>query len=151
MSLSKSLGLLGFDQVIESYNNIIKRSDFIFNNVHGTFTHIHYDSLDDARVETIKAYKTLGKMVSRAKLLNDVELSNRALDYDFEYWEMQEIVIIISNLYNYIEIYNLCKRMNTNIKLKYEDIPFKNPSIEELQLLLLEAIESFTKESMKRI
>ena len=144
------MSLLGFDQVIESYNNIIKRSDFTFNTVQGTFTHINY-SLHDGKDETIKAYKTLGKMISRVKLLNDVELSNRALDYDFEYWDMPEIVIIISNLYNYIEIYNLCKRMNTDTKLKYEDIPFKNPTMEELQLLLLEAIESFTKESMKRI
>ena len=151
MSLSKSLGLLGFDQVTESYNNIIKRSDFIFNNVHGTFTHINYDSLHDAKDETKKVYITLGKMISKAKLLNDVELSNRALDYNYDLYDIPELVIFINILLNRIDNYNLCNKMGIKMDLEYDYLPFSNPTLEELQLLILDAIESFTKESRKKI
>ena len=151
MSISRCLGLIGFEQLTESYNNIIKGSDFTFNIQHGTFTHIHYDSLDDAKELTVKSYQTLGKMISRAKLLNDVELSNRALDYNYEKYDITELVILINILFNRIDTYNLCNKMGVNMDLEYDYLPFSNPTLEELQLLLLEAIESFTIKSMKKI
>ena len=146
-----SLGLNGFNQVTESYNNIIKGSDFIFNPVHDTFTHVYHDFFHDDKDETIKAYKTLGKMISRAKLLNNVEEDNRALDYDYEFYDISRLVIIIGDLCNNIEIYNLYKRIGEKPRLQFESVPFIEPTLEELQLLTLKAIESFTKNSMKQI
>ena len=151
MSISKSLGLLGFEQVIGSYYNVIKGYDFVFNIKHGTFTHIHHDILYDAKYKTVKAYTTLGKMISRAKSLNDIEEDNRALDYDFEYCDISRLVIIIGDLCNNIEIYNLYKRIGEKPRLQFESIPFIEPTLEELQLLTLKAIESFTKKSLKKI
>ena len=146
-----SLGLNGFDQVTESYNNIIKGTDFIFNTVHGTFTHIYHDCFHDAKDETLKAYKTLGKMISRAKLLNDIKEDNRALDYDYEFYDISRLVIIIGDLCNNIEIYNLYKRIGEKPRLQYESVPFIEPSIVELQLLVINAIGAFAKRSLEKI
>ena len=146
-----SLGLNGFDQVTESYNNIIKGSDFIFNTAHGTFTHIHHDSLHDAKDVTLKAYKTLGKMISRAKLLNDIEEDNRALDYNYEKYDITELVILINILFSRIDNYILCNKMGIKIDLEYDYLPFSNPKVEELQLLVINAIAVFARKSMKQI
>ena len=147
MSISKSLGLLGFEQLTESYNNIIK--GFTFNSVANTFTHVRHNDLAEYRKVTVNAYKTLYKNVAKVKVLNKVEDTNRALQYDYNYYDIFDLVIVISELYSNIEIYNLYKKMGKEPEL--ECAPFKNPSLEELQLLTLNAIGSFARKSLEKI
>ena len=145
------MSLLGFEQVIGSYYNVINGYDFVFNTVHGTFTHIHHNILVDAKYKTVKAYSTLAKNAAKVKLLNNVDDNNRALDYNYEKYDIKELVILINILLNRIDNYNLCNKMGIKIGLEYDYWPFSHHKLEELQCLTVNAIESFTKESMKRI
>ena len=146
MSILKNYSSLnGFDKVTESYNFIINK--FVFNSKANTFTHArHYDTADYYKV-TDKAYKTLNRNITKVRTLNKIEEDNRALQYNYEYYSITELVILISEFYNNIEIYNLSNRIGIEPKLKY--VPFKNPSLIELQLFTLKAIESFTKKSIE--
>ena len=147
MSLLKSLGLKGFDVVTKSYDFIIK--GFTFNSKVNTFTHARHDDLSEYRKVTINAYKTLAKNVAKVKVLNKVEDTNRALQYDYNYYDIFDLVIVISELYSNIEIYNLYKKMGKEPEL--ECVPFTNPTLEELQLLTLNAIGAFAKKSLEKI
>ena len=147
MSLLKSLGLKGFDVVTKSYDFIIK--GFTFNSRANTFTHARHDALAEYRKVTVNAYKTLAKNVTKVKVLNKVEDTNRALQYDYNYYDIFDLVILISEMYSNIEIYNMSKKMGITPKLHY--VPFTNPTIEELQLLTINAIEAFTKKSLEKI
>ena len=147
MSILKSLGLKGFDKLTESYDFIIK--GFTFNSKANTFTHVRHDDLAEYRKVTVNAYKTLAKNVAKVKVLNKVEDTNRALQYDYNYYDIFDLVIVISELYSNIEIYNLYKKMGKEPKL--ECVPFTNPTLEELQLLTLNAIGVFAKKSLEKI
>ena len=147
MSLSKSLGLLGFDVLTRSYDFIIDR--FTFNSESNTFTHARHNDTAEYHKVTVNAYKNLGANASKVKLFNNVEDTNRALQYDYNYYDIIDLVIIITELYSHIKIYNLYKRMGKEPEL--ECVPFKNPTLEELQLLTLNAIEVFVKKSLERI
>ena len=147
MSLSKSLGLIGFDVLTRGYDFIIDR--FTFNSEANTFTHArHYDLAEYHKV-TVNAYKTLGANASKVKLFNNVDDNNRALQYDYNNYDIIDLVIVITELYSHIKIYKLYKRMGKEPEL--ECVPFKNPTLEELQLLTLNAIEVFVKKSLERI
>ena len=148
MSLSKSLGLIGFDVLTKSYDYII--DGFTFNSEANTFTHARHNDTAEYNKVTVKAYKTLAKNCAKVKLLNNVE-TNRALLHNYDLYDIPELLIIITELYSNIEIYKLCKRMNIDPKLRYEDIPFTNPTLEELQLLALNAIEVFARKSLEKI
>lgn len=147
MSILKSLGLKGFDKLTESYDSIIK--GFTFNSAVNTFTHARHDDLAEYRKVTLNAYKTLDKNVTKVKVFNKVEDTNRALQYDYNYYDIFDLVIVISELYSNIEIYNLYKKMGKEPKL--ECVPFKNPSLIELQLLVINAIGAFVRKSLEKI
>lgn len=148
MSLLKSLGLIGFDVLTKSYDYII--DGFTFNSEANTFTHArHYDLAEYNKV-TVNAYKTLAKNCAKVKLLNNVEDTNRALQYDYNYYDnIVDLVIVITELFSNIKIYKLYKKMGKEPEL--ECVPFRNPTLEELQLLTLNAIEVFARKSLKRI
>ena len=147
MSLLKSLGLKGFDVVTKSYDFIIK--GFTFNSKVNTFTHARHDDLVEYRKVTVNAYKTLAKNAAKVKVLNKVEYTNRALQYDYNYYDIIDLVIVITELYSNIEIYNLYKKIGKEPKL--DCVPFNNPTLEELQLLTLNAIGVFAKKSLEII
>ena len=147
MSLLKSLGLKGFDVLTKSYDFII--DGFTFNSKANTFTHARHFDIPEYRKVTVDAYKTLAKNVAKVKVLNKIEDTNRALQYDYNYYDIFDLVIVISELYSRIKIYNLYKKMGKDPELDF--IPFKNPTIEELQLLVLNAIGIFAKKSLEKI
>ena len=100
------------------------------------------------RLKTIrKIFKR--QNVAKVKVLNKVEDTNRALQYDYNYYDIFDLVIVISELYSNIEIYNLYKKMGKEPEL--ECVPFTNPTLEELQLLVLNAIGAFARKSLERI
>lgn len=146
MSILKSLGLNGFDVLTRSYDFII--DSFNFDSEANTFTHARHNDSGEYHRVTVNAYKTLAKNAAKVKILNNVE-NNRAILYDFNYYDITDLVIRISELYSNIKIYNLYKRMGKELELEF--IPFKNPKLEELQLLALNAIEVFAKKSLERI
>ena len=147
MSILKSLGLKGFEKLTESYDFIIK--GFTFNSEANTFTHARHNDLSEYHKVTVNAYKNLANNVVKVKVLNKVEYTNRALQYDYDYYDIFDLVITISELYSNIEIYNLYKKMGKEPEL--ECVPFKNPTLEELQLLVLNAIGVFAKKSLEKI
>ena len=147
MSLSKSLGLIGFDVLTRSYDFIIDR--FTFDSEINTFTHARHNDTAEYHRVTVNAYKTLRANAAKVKLLNNVEETNRALQYDYNYYDIIDLVIVITELYSHIKIYKLYKRMGKEPEL--ECVPFKNPTLEELQLLALNAIDVFAKKSLERI
>lgn len=147
MSLLKSLGLIGFDVLTKSYDFIIK--EFTFNSEINTFTHARHNDTADYHKVTVNAYKTLAKNAVKVKVLNKVEDTNRALQYDYNYYDIVDLVIVISELYSNIEIYKLYKKMGK--EPEFECVPFRNPTLEELQLLTLNAIEVFVKKSLEII
>ena len=149
MSLLKSLGLKGFDVVTKSYDFIIK--GFTFNSKVNTFTHARHDDLAEYHKVTVNAYKTLYKNVAKVKVLNKVEDTNRALQYNYEKYDITELVVFINILFNRIDTYNLCNKMGINMDLEYDYLPFSNPTLEELQLLVLNAIGAFAKKSLEKI
>ena len=147
MSLSKSLGLIGFDVLTKSYDYII--DGFTFNSEVNTFTHARHNDLAEYHKVTVNAYKTLAKNCAKVKLLNNVEDTNRALQYDYNYYDIIDLVIVISQIYSSIKIYNLYKKMGK--ELEYDCFPFSNPKLDELQVLGLNAIEVFARKSLKQI
>ena len=147
MSISRCLGLIGFDVLTKSYDYII--DGFTFNSEANTFTHVRHNDLAEHNKVTVNAYKTLAKNCAKVKLLNNVEDTNRALQYDYNYYDIVDLVIVISEIYSDIKIYNLYKRMGKELEL--DCFPFSNPKLEELQLLALNAIEVFARKSLKQI
>ena len=147
MSILNSLGLNGFDILTSSYDFIIDR--FTFNSEANTFTHARHNDTAEYHRVTVNAYKTLRANASKVKLLNNVDDNNRALQYDYNYYDIIDLVIVITELYSHIKIYKLYKRMGKEPELEY--VPFKNPTLEELQLLALNAIDVFAKKSLERI
>lgn len=147
MSILKSLGLKGFDKLTESYDYIIK--GFTFNSKANTFTHARHNDLSEYHKVTVNAYKNLTNKVVKVKTFNKIECTNRALQYDYDNYDIFDLVIAISELYSNIEIYKLYKKMGKEPEL--ECVPFRNPTLEELQLLVLNAIEIFVKKSLERI
>ena len=146
MSISRCLGLIGFDVLTKSYDYII--DGFTFNSEANTFTHARHNDLAEYHKVTVNAYKTLAKNCAKVKLLNNVE-DNRALQYDYNYYDIFDLVITISELYSNIEIYKLYKKMGKEPEL--ESVPFRNSTLEELQLLVLNAIGVFARKSLERI
>ena len=149
MSLSKSLGLIGFDVLTRGYDFIIDR--FTFNSEYNTFTHARHNDTAEYHKVTVNAYKSLAKNCAKVKLLNDIEEDNRALDYNYEKYDITELVILINILFSRIDNYILCNKMGIKIDLEYDYLPFSNPKVEELQLLVINAIAVFARKSMKQI
>ena len=87
------------------------------------------------------SYIEFRKLIGNQKI---IEILYFIVDYD-----IFDLVITISELYSDIEIYNLYKKMGKEPEL--ECVPFTNPTLEELQLLTLNAIGVFAKKSLERI